>query len=59
MHYSCRLKSGNLPTVELLNVRYTNHCFPRHRNETCIIQVVEQGTNSFFCRGENIGQGNL
>lgn len=39
---------GNL---ELLKASYTTHVFPRHWNETYVIQVVEQGVNELFCRG--------
>lgn len=38
--------------LELLKASYTTHVFPRHWNETYVIQVVEQGVNELYCRGE-------
>jgi AraC-like DNA-binding protein len=35
--------------LELLQARYSTHVFPRHWNETFIIQIVTQGLNEFYC----------
>lgn len=37
--------------LELLYASYHTHVFPRHWNETYVIQLVEQGVNEFYCRG--------
>lgn len=42
-----RLQEFN--NLELLKASYTTHVFPRHWNETYVIQVVEQGVNEFYC----------
>ncbi len=42
-----RLQEFN--NLELLQARYATHVFPRHWNETYVIQVVEQGVNAFYC----------
>jgi AraC-like DNA-binding protein len=44
-----RLQEFN--NLELLKASYTTHVFPRHWNETYVIQVVEQGVNELHCRG--------
>jgi hypothetical protein len=44
----CVAAFGNL---ELLKASYQTHVFPRHWNETYVIQVVEQGVNELYCRG--------
>lgn len=36
--------------LALLRANYTTHVFPRHWNETCVIQVVTHGVNEFYCR---------
>lgn len=42
-----RLQAFN--NLEWLKASYTTHVFPRHWNETYVIQVVEQGVNEFYC----------
>ena len=37
--------------LEFAKVANQTHVFPRHWNETCVIQVVEQGINEGHCRG--------
>ncbi len=44
-----RLQEFN--NLELLIARYKTHVFPRHWNETYVIQIVEQGVNAFYCEG--------
>jgi AraC-like DNA-binding protein/quercetin dioxygenase-like cupin family protein len=44
-----RLQEFN--NLELLIARYKTHVFPRHWNDTYVIQVVEQGVNELHCRG--------
>ncbi len=44
-----RLQEFN--NLELLKASYRTHVFPRHWNETYVIQVVEQGVNELYCRG--------
>lgn len=39
-----------LANLELLKVSHQTHVYPRHWNETCVIQLVEQGGNEFYCR---------
>lgn len=35
--------------LALLWASYTTHVFPRHWNETCVVQVVTHGVNEFYC----------
>ncbi|MGH7494530.1 MAG: AraC family ligand binding domain-containing protein [bacterium] len=42
----------DFPGLELLHASYQTHVFPRHWNESFIIQLVEQGVNEFFCEGK-------
>lgn len=35
--------------LEFLKVSYQTHVYPRHWNETYVIQVVEQGVNGCYC----------
>jgi AraC-like DNA-binding protein len=37
--------------LEFLKATYMTHVFPRHWNETYVIQVVERGVNELYCRG--------
>jgi hypothetical protein len=37
--------------LEFAKVSNQTHVYPRHWNETCVIQVVEQGINEGHCRG--------
>lgn len=37
--------------LEFAKVSNQTHVFPRHWNETCVIQVIEQGINEGYCRG--------
>ena len=53
--YAAFSKIRRLPDVqglELLHAGYQSHVFPRHWNETFIIQLVEQGVNEFYCDGK-------
>jgi AraC-like DNA-binding protein len=53
--YSAYSKIQQLPDfrgLELLHASYQTHVFPRHWNETFIIQLVEQGVNEFYCDGK-------
>lgn len=36
--------------LALLRASYTTHVFPRHWNETSVVQVVTHGINEFYCR---------
>lgn len=36
--------------LEFLKVSHQTHVYPRHWNETHVIQVVEQGVNGCYCR---------
>lgn len=36
--------------LEFLKVSHQTHVYPRHWNETYVIQVVEQGANGCYCR---------
>jgi AraC-like DNA-binding protein len=45
------LRLQEFSNLELLKASYTTHVFPRHWNETYVIQVVEQGVNELYCRG--------
>ncbi len=40
------------PGLELLRASYQTRVFPRHWNETFIMQLVEQGVNEFYCEGK-------
>ncbi len=37
--------------LDLQHASYETHTFPRHWNETFVIQLVEQGVNEFYCSG--------
>ncbi|MGH7597059.1 MAG: AraC family ligand binding domain-containing protein [bacterium] len=37
--------------LEFAKVSHQTHVFPRHWNETCVVQVLEQGVNECYCRG--------
>jgi len=37
--------------LEFVKVSNQTHVFPRHWNETYVVQVVEQGVNECYCRG--------
>ncbi len=53
--YSAYNKLRHLPQfhgLELLEASYQDHVFPRHWNESFIIQLVEQGVNGFYCDGK-------
>ncbi len=57
-------KLFRLPSVddlEFVKVSNQTHVFPRHWNETYVIQVVEQGINEFYCRGatHRVSVGNI
>lgn len=36
--------------LALMRASYTTHVFPRHWNETYVVQVVTHGVNEFYCR---------
>jgi AraC-like DNA-binding protein len=42
----------DFPGLELLHATHQTHVFPRHWNETFIVQLVEQGVNEFYCDGK-------
>src|SRR5574341_2316572 len=47
-------KLSRLPefdNLELLQASYSTHVFPRHWNETFVIQIVTQGINEFYYAG--------
>lgn len=39
--------------LELLRATYVTHTFARHIHETYVVGMVEDGLESFYCRGEN------
>lgn len=47
--------------LDLQHASYETHTFPRHWNETFVIQLVEQGVNEFYCGGQihHAGAGSI
>ena len=43
-------RTAAFKNLEFLKVSHQTHVYPRHWNETYVIQVVEQGVNGCYCR---------
>lgn len=44
-------RADDLGDVELLHARYRTHSFGRHTHQGIAVGVIEQGVESFFCKG--------